>query len=318
MKLNFLLARLSLAWLSLAALLSGEPGTGCRPIETDIIYGRDLAAIPAFAAIPPDVQVGHASVPGLQRVFTPPELRRLAREYGLAPRGLLSNVCFVWPVEPLSPAAIEQAIEKTLAGRDPQIEVVSWSLTSAPRGELVFPLTGLAVSSDKPSVWRGYVVYGEAKHFGIWANVRISIGETHLILNSLLRAGEEPDGTQVRLEAYRGPLPREQAFTNVAQLKNVVARHDLQPGITLLESMFEAPLDIRGGELVEVSVENGAARIDTQGIAKQTGRRGDIISVANPKTGRAYRARVTGKGSVTVIPGGSVGLVGEEDKGNKS
>jgi flagella basal body P-ring formation protein FlgA len=94
----------------------------------------------------------------------------------------------------------------------------------------------------------------------------------------------------------------------------VVARRDLQSGVTLLESMFEAPLDVQRGELIAVSVESGAAHIETQGVARQAGRRGEIISVVNPKTGRAYRAKVEGKSSVTVVPGGTMGLVGDESK----
>jgi flagella basal body P-ring formation protein FlgA len=308
------------AWLFSAALLSGgEPGAACHPVEAEAIYGRDLAAgAPAFAAIPPEAQLGHAPVPGMERVFTPPELRRLAREYGLDPTGFFNNVCFVWPVEPLTALSIEQALQKTLAGRDPRIEISSWSLAPAPRGELVFPLAGLSVQSDKPAIWKGYVVYGKAKHFVIWANVRISIAETHLVLDSCLRAGEEPDSTRVHTEAYRGPLAREQALTDLAQLGNMVARHGLQSGVTLLESMFEAPLDVQRGELIAVSVESGAARIETQCIARQAGRRGEIISVVNPKTGRAYRAKVEGKSSVTVVPGGTLGLVGDESKENRS
>jgi flagella basal body P-ring formation protein FlgA len=254
----------------------------------------------------------------MERVFTPPELRRLAREHGLDSNGFLNNVCFIWPVEPLTALAIEQVLQKTLAGRDPRIEIISWSLASAPRGELIFPPAGLNTQSDKPAIWKGYVLYGKARRFAIWANVRISISETHLVLNSSLRAGEEPDSTRVHSEAYRGPLQREQALTDMAQLRNVIARHDLQSGVTLLESMFEASLDVQRGELIAVAVENGAARIETQGVARQAGRRGEIISVVNPKTGRAYRARVVGKSSVTVVPGGAMGLVGEEGKENKS
>jgi flagella basal body P-ring formation protein FlgA len=312
---SFLLVSL----LSVGLLSGTERGAACHALEADAIYGRDLAAlVPAFAAIPPGAQVGHAPVPGMERVFAPPELRRLAREYGIAPAVFLSNVCFVWPVEALTASGIEEALGKTLAGRDPRIEVIAWSLALAPRGELVFPVSGLNAQSDKPALWKGFVVYGEAKHFSVWASVRISIGETHLVLDSPLRVGEEADNTHVHAEAYRGPLLREQALTDLTQLSHVVARRDLPSGVTLLQSMFEPPLEVERGELITVSVENGAAHIETQGLARQAGRLGEIISVINPKTGRAYRARVEGKSSVTVVPGGTTGLVGEESKEGRS
>jgi flagella basal body P-ring formation protein FlgA len=303
-----------------AALLWGNGrGTDCHAIETDAIYGRDLAAAePAFASISPDAHVSRAPVPGMERVFGPPELRRLAREYGVAPAVFVKNVCFVWPVEPLTSSAIEQALTKTLAGRQPQIKVISWSLGAAPRGELVFPMNGLSAQSDKPAFWKGFVAYGDAKHFAIWANVRISIGETHLVLDTSLRAGEEADSAQMHAEAYRGPLQRAQAVTDMAQLDHLVAGRNLTAGVTLLTGMFEPPLDVERGELISVSVESGAAHIETQGVARQSGRRGEIISVVNPKSGRAYRARVDGKNSATVVPGGAIGLVGEGSKEGRS
>src|ERR1700733_12516652 len=89
----------------------GDQGAACHLIEAAAIHGRDLAAVlPVFAGIPPDAPVGPTPVPGMQRVFAPPELRRLAREYGLAPSVFASNICFVWPVEPLTPSVIEQAL----------------------------------------------------------------------------------------------------------------------------------------------------------------------------------------------------------------
>jgi flagella basal body P-ring formation protein FlgA len=303
--------------LLFATLMAGA--AACHPVEADEIYGRNLAAaVPALAGLPPGIPVGHAPVPGMERVFTPPELRHLAREYGLDPSGFLANVCFIWPVEPLTPTAIGQAIEKTLAGRSPQIEIVSWSLAPAPRGELVFPMTGLDALTDKPTIWKGYVIYGGARHFATWANVRISVGETHLVLDKPLQAGVETDKAQIHTESYRGPLQREHALTNIAQLRNLIARHDLPAGVTLFGSMFEAPREVKLGELVTVVVENGGARVETQGVARQAGRHGEIITVLNPKTGRAYRARIEGKSSVTVVPGGSVGLVGDERKEDKS
>ncbi|HMF78529.1 MAG TPA: flagellar basal body P-ring formation chaperone FlgA [Bryobacteraceae bacterium] len=301
-------------------LLAGSaPPDACHQIEADAIYGRDLfAAVPALAGLPPDAQVGYAPLPGMQRVFTPPELRRVAREHGIDPGGFLNSVCFTWPVAPLTASGFQQAAEKALAGRAPQIEIISWNLAPAPRGELVLPLTGLSTLSDKPAIWKGYVIYGGEKRFITWVNVRVSVGETHLILDQPLQAGEEPGVAGVHAELYRGPLQRERALTDVAQLKNVVARRNLPSGVTLVETMFEVPKEVQRGELVSVLVENGTARIETQGVAGQAGKRGDIIPVRNPKTGRTYRARIDGKGSVTVVPGGALGLVGEDSRENKS
>ncbi len=318
-------ASLLIAPLLVASVLPASPAGGevqrdtCHPLAADAIYGRDLSAVvPGLGGLPPEVQVGYAPAPGMERVFAPPELRRLAREYGLDAKGFLKNVCFTWAVEPLTAADIQQSLEKTLAGRNPRLEIISWSSAPAPRGELIFPLSGLVMLSDKPSIWKGYVVYAGAKHFLTWANVRVSIGEPHLILDGVLHAGDDPRSAGIHVELYRGPLPRERALTDPSELNNLVARRDLQPGLTLTESMLEAPKAVSQGDLVSVLVENGAARIETQGVAVQSGVRGEIISILNPKSGRKYRARIEGKGSVVVVPGGASGLVGEDSKETKS
>jgi flagella basal body P-ring formation protein FlgA len=308
-------------WLAatLAPAFGASALPACRLLEADAIYGRDLAAVvPALAGLPPGVRVGEAPVPGMNRVFTPPELRRVARTHGLDPSGFFESVCFAWPVTPLTAAGIQTALAAALAGRNVQFDVASWNLAPAPSGELVFPLTGLSVLSDKPVIWRGYVVYAGGKHFTTWVNVRVTISETHLVLDAPLRLGEAVAGAALHAELYRGPLPREAAFGDLLQLGNLIARRNLPAGATLTASMFEAPRDVERGDLVAVLVENGAARIETQGVAGQSGRRGEVILVRNPKSGRSYRARIEDKGRVAVVPGGAWGLAGEDSKENKT
>ncbi|HEY3938960.1 MAG TPA: flagellar basal body P-ring formation chaperone FlgA [Bryobacteraceae bacterium] len=303
---------LALLFVSLLPAAAGP--AACQPLAGDRIYGRDLAAaVPALADLPPDLLIGYAPVPGLTRVFRPAELRRLALGHHLNAAGIAVNVCFAWPLSPITRAAIRAAIEKTLAGRNPQIEIVEQSLAPAPAGELVFPLEGLSAVSDKPAIWKGYISYAGTRRFAVWVNARITIRETHLVSSVPLRVGEPAVYGQLHLETYNGPLLREKVFTALSQITNLVARRDIPASATLRADMFEIPKEVERGDLVTVLIENGAARIETQGIAGQAGRRGEIIAVRNPKTGRPYRARIEDKGTVLVVPGGASGIVGEED-----
>jgi flagella basal body P-ring formation protein FlgA len=288
----------------------------CQPVSSERIYGRDLAAaVPALAGLPPDLEASFAPVPGLTRVFHPAELRRLAEAHHLADPGLLNNVCFAWPLFPVSSDNIRAAIEKTLGRRNPQVEIVEQSRAPAPAGELVFPLAGLSAVSDKPVIWKGYVAYAGTRRFAVWVGARVTIRETHLVSSVPIRVGEPAASSQPRTELYEGPLTREKIFTELAQLAGMIARRDIPAGVTLGEDMFETAKEVERGDLVTVVIETGAARIQTQGIAGQAGRRGEIIAVRNPKTGRPYRARIEEKGTVLVVPGGASGLVaGEETK----
>jgi len=300
--------------LGLVTAGHGEPAA-CLPLNSDWIYGRDLAAaVPALTGLPPDLPVSYAPVPGLERVFRPPELRQLARAHRLPVPATLGNACFAWPVVPLAAESVRQAIETTLAGRNPQIEIAGQSLAPVPKGELIFPLAGLSAFSGHATIWKGYVRYTSTRRFSTWANVRIAIREPHLVAAAALSAGVAPAAEQIRAEPYQGPLLREMPLTDVSQLTGLVACRAIASGVTLLAGMFEAPKEVERGDLVTVLVENGAAHLETQGIADQAGRRGDIISVHNPRTGRPYRARIAGRGTVLVVPGGPAGLVVEDKK----
>jgi len=305
------------AFLAMALPAAPQPSMACHPINADWIYGRDLvAAAPSFAGLPPELAVSHSPVPGLERVFYPAELRRLAAAHHLSGATVAENICFAWPLAPLTRERIATSIERTLSGRHPRIEPVDWSLAAIPAGELVFPLSGLSALSDKPVIWKGYVAYAGNRRFSTWANVRVAIREPHLISTVALRVGESVSPAEVRVENYDGPLPREKALTSLDELTGLRARRDIPAGVALFESLFEIAKEVERNELVTVLIEAGSTHIQTQGVAEWAGRRGDVISVRNPKTGRVYRARVEDKGTVRVVPGGAVGLVVEEK--NKS
>ena len=311
-----MIARLWLvAFLAMALPAASLSPMECHPITGDWIYGRDLiAAAPSLAGLPPDLPVSYSPVPGLERVFHPAELRRLAAAHHISGAEITENICFAWPLVPHTRERIVTAIEQTLYGRHPRVDVVDWSLAPVPAGDLVFPLSGLSALSDKPVIWKGYLAYAGKRRFSTWANVRVAIREPHLISSVPLRVGDSISGAEVKTEIYEGPILREKALSTPDRLLGLRARRDIPAGAALFEEQFEAAKDVERNELVTVLIEAGAAHIETQGVAIWAGRRGDVISVRNPQTGRIYRARVEQKGVVRVVPGGAVGLIVKEDK----
>lgn len=63
-----------------------------------------------------------------------------------------------------------------------------------------------------------------------------------------------------------------------------------------------APL-VRSGDPVVTRVRVPGIEVSGKAVASQSGELGDIIRVVNPESGRALRARVTGRGEVEVIHG---------------
>jgi flagella basal body P-ring formation protein FlgA len=94
----------------------------------------------------------------------------------------------------------------------------------------------------------------------------------------------------------------------------MVPRFEIRSGSMLTQRVLDTPREVERGELVDVTIETPATHIHTQGVAEQGGRRGDLITVRNARSGRTFRARVEDAGKVSVVPGGSFGLVAEERK----
>ena len=296
-----------------------EAGQPCFVPSGEWITGADLAAVmPGLAGLPADLKVGYAPIAGLTRIFHPDELRRLAHAHGLpdpAP-GSTENVCAAWPLKAIAPETLRQAMEKALAGRGPQIELLGQDKAEAPGGEVVFPLSGLTAYSDNPVIWRGYVRYSESRRFETWARVKIRVNETHLKAQGAIRSGERLTAGQWRAEKYSGPPLREAILGDDSHLEGLVARRDFADGTPLLAIYFERPKTVERGDAVTVVAGVGSAKIEAPGEALSSGRCGDIIPIRNPRSNRTFRARIVAAGRVEVLPGTTVGLAGTDSKGN--
>jgi flagella basal body P-ring formation protein FlgA len=300
--------------MTLAIVLAFLQPIACHTIHSDWIRGRDLAAAdPVFAAIPADARVGIAPLPGLERLFRVPDLKRIAvvNHVDAVPAG---DMCFAWETAVPDRKQIEAAMERALANRNPNIRILETSLLAAPAGEMVFPLASLTTGSDRISIWRGYVRYGETRRFPIWARAIVTVREQRLTATSDLRPADVLARSQLKSETYEGPVPREHYLSDTAQAVGLLLRVNVSAGSPLTTNMLEAPREVNRGDLVDAIVENGAARLEVQGQAENSGRKGEIITVRNVRSGRSFHARVEEKGIVIVVPGGQAGLVVEAKK----
>ena len=298
----------------LALLFAVLSPLACHNIQADQISGRDLAAtVPALSQLAPETHIGLAPFPGHQRTFSVLELKRIALANHLDAE-ISEPVCFAWAVSVPDREKIVFAMKKTLQGRGPQIQIVESSLAAVPDGEFVFPLTGLGFGSDGPAFWRGYVRYAENHRIAVWARVVVTVREQHVISVADLHPGDIVGLGQVKIESYQGPIRREKYLTDVSQAIAMLVCRPIQSGSVLLEDMLQAPLDVERGDTVNAVVQTGAARLEVQAVAEDAGRRGQIITVRNPRSGRSFHARVQDKGVVAVVPGGQYGLVVEARK----
>ena len=277
---------------------------GCYPIQDDRIYARDVAAaIPGFAGVPADFALGYAPAPGTRRVFKAAVLERLALNQGVSLESA-SDVCFERAMATLEASQILEALRSAWNGSDVNMELRSWSPQIAPQGKVVFPRTGLQLPSasdlQAEVVWRGYVMYGNNRRFGISARARITTSVTRVVAVADLSAGETVREDQVRLETFDTFALDDRPARRLEEVVGYVTRARIRAGATVLRNQLNRAPEITRGDLVQVEVTAGGARLAFEGKAESNGTTGATILVKNPSSGKDFRARVTGKGKVSV------------------
>jgi len=278
----------------------------CVPVAGDRILAGDLAAaVPAFAQWPPDTELGYTPTPGLRRVLRAAELERLAQSQGMK-TGSLPDVCVERPTAPLVSGTLQAAMAAAVGDPEVRVQVLDWSRYPVPQGAIEFPRAGVVPEGTGPEsavLWKGFVRYGERGRFAIWARARIAEAVPQVSAREPLPAGRAIQPGQLRLEnATLSPFGPQPART-LAEVVGRMPRRPVPAGAPVFLNQLDIPPEIHGGDAVTVRVISGQARLMLEGVAGGDGRRGDLIPVRNPVTGRTFRARVEGKGrAVLDIP----------------
>ncbi len=279
--------------------------SGCKVIENDRIYGENLAKIvPVFAGkLPGDLVVGFSPKPGTRLTLTSAELQRIGAPYGISvPPD--TQACFEWRMQTLTAESVTAALRESL-GPGVHIDVLAFSTTQAPGGKINFPLSGLLASTmtgpDTPVTWRGSVTYNGSRRFEIWARLKISATMTRVVATKLILPGENVAAEQVRLETYDDFPLRNDIARNLEEVIGRMPRRAIRAGMPVFRADLAEPLQVRRGDMVQVTAISGAAELHMPALAETPGRQGDMISLRNPSTGKMFRARIEGKDKALVI-----------------
>ena len=286
--------------------------SSCHPVEGDRIFTRDLAAaLPEFAAAPPDALVAQAPLPGTQRMFHGQELRALAHRFGVA-LSSDQDICFAWTMQPLDRARVIEAMQAALQIPAVKIEIAETSSDRAPVGHIEFPLAGLGTPSPSgprvPVLWRGSVVYGDGRRFAIWARVEIEAPCSKLLAGENLKTGRPIEVRQIRATAATCFPVAGKEPPGVAQVAGMTPLRAISAGSELRLDLLAPPNDVNRGDPVRIEVRSGAARLSLTARALTAGRSGDTISVRNPESNKTFQALVTGKDTAIVDAGVPKGI----------
>ena len=282
----------------------------CAPVEGDRILARDVAAAqPALSLWPPDTELGFAPAPGLRRVFRAAELVRLGRRQGIETTSA-GDLCVERPIVPLSADSLYSALLLAVGDPSARIQMLDWSHYPVPHGKLEFPRTAAfpdGSGPDAPVLWKGFVQYGEHGRFSIWVRAKIEVETTRVRAGQDLPAGRPIHAAELRLETAHFSPFGPQAARTPAEVAGRLPRRPVPAGSLVFPGQLAVPPEVHAGETVSVRVTSGLAGLRLEGVAAGDGRRGDLIPVRNPATGRSFRARVEGAGKVMVnIPGAPV------------
>jgi flagella basal body P-ring formation protein FlgA len=282
---------------------------GCLAVQAEKIYARDIVpALPAFGAIPGEVVIGYSPVPGVRRVLTPDTLVRIARTQGVTLEGA-AEICIERQAVKLAADEIRAAMLASLdelawKSAPVQIELKSWGPESAPPGKIVFPRSGLqlppAHQPNADATWRGYIEHGNGQRVPVWARARVTITAARVVAVTDLRAGSTVNPDDVRLEISEAGALDDRVARTLDEVVGFVPRNFIRAGSAVVKSQLTRLPDVAKGDVVQVQVRAGAARLVLEGRAQSSGAAGATIWVKNLSSGKEFRATVSGKGKVTV------------------
>jgi flagella basal body P-ring formation protein FlgA len=298
--------RLAILLVACCVVRAASVGQGsCAEAQGVEISGRDLAAVlPAFDRLPPELLLGSMPLPGSRRTFHAAELASLAQRYSIH-LDAAPEICFEWAMESLSKERILSAMQAALPASGARIEIVETSLYAVPRGTVEFPLSGLGkpASPDQraPVLWRGEVIYGGSRRYSVWARVRIAAPCDRVFAAESLKAGIPIEARQLRIQPaecfpdVNHPAASPDSVIGLAPLRPIAAGAEVRMSLV-------GPLnDVNRGDLIDIEVRSGAARLALIGKAESGGRSGDLIAVRNPSSNRIFQARINGKARAIVL-----------------
>ena len=287
----------------IAVLLFSVAASACAPVHDSVLRARELAIVDArFTAAPPEEVIGYAPAPGSRRVFSESEIARLAKRFAIEGTG--HAVCFAYAMKPLDRDAALAAIALAIPGVT--AEIVDTPRFAVPEGRIVFPLNALPkpppLRMGEPVVWRGYIEYAEGRRFTIWASVHLSVSRERVFAKADLTVAHAiaPDEIEVRTVAEfpDGARWLDAAADAVGHRTIRAIKAGTRIPVTVIESSIQA---VGRGDEVRVDVAAGGARLQIDARAEGNAALGGMVKLRNPKSGKFFEARVTGKGTAEVI-----------------
>jgi len=160
----------------------------------------------------------------------------------------------------------------------------------------------LAVSISGNAPYEQAAVHCAAPGWTLYVTITVAQSENVVVAARPLTAGQPLSAGDLKL----APLPVQrfagrQVYFDPVQLIGAVPDISFAAGMPLTSDSVQAPVMVKAGQTVTVSVVSGGVELSLDATAEQTGRIGDTILLTNPSTGRRFSAEVTASGVQLVL-----------------
>jgi flagella basal body P-ring formation protein FlgA len=288
-------------------LAAGSAWAGCLAPSGPRILVRDLSAImPEFAAATDlGTPVAYSPMAGVQRKLTAAELARAAAKAGLVladPR----EVCFEWPMAPLTAERITAALRESVGDPAAAVEIIESMNGPVPGGPLQFsPAASTAAGSGAAiPFWRGSIRYGSDHDFHVWVRARVRLNLPRVVALESLHAGRLIRADQVKVDMSGVEATARGAATTLDQVVGRIPRIHIAAGSNVPLDLLETPNAVERGEHVKLQASDPGSTITTEAAAETAGHLGDVIMVRNLSSGKRLRAQIKDRGLVILAAQG--------------
>lgn len=122
------------------------------------------------------------------------------------------------------------------------------------------------------------------------------------VLKEAMKGGDVIGVGDVEYVALRRDMVPADTLLDAAQLIGMSPRRTAAAGKALQANDLDAPMLVRKGQLVTVTLKNGAIALSLQGRAMQNGGSGDMVRILNTSSNQVVEGIVTGEQTVSVTP----------------
>lgn len=209
--------------------------------------------------------------------------------------------------EPLDSGAVETLLQRHLRQQEPsrwqniELRLLPFQAVLLPSGRR--RLEVLQSPRDRAAAVQSFLIaayVGDREAARFWVKAEVRLYDQVVVAARPLGRQETLSAKDLRLER-REVAPRlGQPFTRVDDVVGKQALRAIPSDATITATAVDRPTLLKRGSTINLVFDSGSLRVETQGVAEEGGKIGDLIQVKNPASGKLLRGVVVDGRNVRV------------------